>query len=343
MAVFREKTGDSRISAAQANSLMALSSGELWTFGTDALSRPTQHQQAIYALLARTRYGRQEIEGLYRSLADIAAQAHALIDIGALDLVSQIMLALPFPPQRKNLARYYQAFCLNKKGEFEAARETADQLLEEGLNPRLRSQVLLLKAASYFRSSEIDQSLRFYVEAGHFARDCDPSALITSQRMAAIIKSMHGDHDAAAADLEVLMPLACQIASHDPEAYAATLNSYAVELAELGRVEQALNVVSRVAAFPSLVPEITETIAELKSKLPTRKHSVVVIHRPEPVAALQANPNRGRKRVRTSTLVMREAERRFTSLRAPPASRVLPATILAAINPARQPAKPRAP
>ena len=348
MAVFREtKNGRNSISsAAQPNSLfMTLSSGEILTVGSNASAGQTRCQRAIYAMLTRARDARVEIESLYRFLAQIAAQASALRDVDSVDLASQIIVALPVSAQRKNIAVCDQGFCLNRKGAFEAAREIADQLLEQSLSPRLRSRSLLIKAASYFYSGAIDQSLEFYVEAGRIARECDSTALVNSLRMAAIIKSMHGDHDKAAADLESLVPLACQISSHDAEAYAATLNSYAVQLGEIGHVEQALNVVSRVAAFSSLVPQITDTIAELQSKLPTRKHSVVVIHRPtEPIAAPQAEPNPVRKPTKASTFVIREAERRFTSLRAPPASRLRFTTYnLAASNPARQPTKPRAP
>ncbi len=340
------KNGSTSRSTAQHTSslfFMTLPSDQIWMLEWDASSAQTSHKQAIYALLSRARYTREEIESLYRSLAGIAAQAHALRDIEAVELASQIMLALPVSSRAKNVARYYQAFYVKRKGDFEAARQRLDLLLDEELDPRLRARALITKGATYFDAGQIDQALPFYIEAGQLGRNCELAALVGSLHQTAIIKGMDGDHHAAVADLEALVPVARQIASRDPEEYAALMNSYAVELGEIGQVEQALNVVSRVACFSSLVPQISETIPELKSKLPTRKHSVVVIHRPEPVAALQANPNRGRKRVRTSTLVMREAERRFTSLRALPASRVLPATILAAINPARQPAKPRAP
>ena len=346
MAVFRAtKNGDSRISAPQPNSLfMALSSSELWTFGIETSARPTQRQLAIYSLLARARYARDEMESLYWSLAEIAAQAHALRDIEAVDVASRIMLALPVSPERMNVARYYQAFYLNRKGEFETARETADQLLDEGLTSRLRSRILLIKASTYSFAGEIEKSLPFYLEAGQIARNCDPSALVTSLRMGAVIKGIHGDHDEAAADLESLVADAWRMAKQDPEGYAATLNSYAVELGQMGHVEQALNVASRTAPLAFIHPEFNVTIAELRSKLPTRKHSVVVIHRPaEPIAARQAEPNRSRERVKPLAFIIREAERRFTSLRAPPACRVRLTPIVAVINPARQPTKPRAP
>ncbi len=345
MAVFREQNGIPSISAVQPSTTSSLfidlPSSEIWT---NASSGQTRCQRAISTLLARARFVREEIEYLCRSLAAIAAQAHALKDVEAVETASQIMLGLPVSTHAHKIARYYQAFCLNERREFGAAREIVDQLLDDGLSSRLRSRCLLIKGFSYYSAGQIEQSLPFYLEAGRIARDSDPTIVVGSLRMAAVIKALNGDHLEAAAELESLVPLACQIARRDPKVYSALLNSYAVELGETGRLEQALNVASHLAPFAVIHPEFNVTIAELKSKLPTRKHSVVVIHRPaEPVAAPQAKPNPARKRARQSTLVLREAERRFTSLRAPPASRVRPATIPALRNPARQPAKPRAP
>ncbi len=348
MAVFGEtqKNGRRSNTAAQPTTFsdlfMTLSSGEIWTSGSNASLGQTRCQQAIYALLARARYAREEIESLYESLAGIAAQAHALSDLEALELASQIMLGLPVSPHAKHLARYYQAVCLKRKGEFEAAQQRADLLLEEELDPRLRSLVLQTKAATYFQVGAIDQSLRFSIEAAQFARDCDATSLVESLRAVAVIKSIHGDHHQALADLEGLLPIGCQISRYEAKAYSALLNSYAVELGETGQVEQALKVVSRVASFASLVPEISDTIPDLQSKLPTRKHSVVVIHRrEEPLAAPQANKNQEAKRLTPLACAIRKTQRRFRSDRALSSPSVT--TSITVRNPAREPTKPRAP
>ena len=350
MAVLCEtKAGNSRIDATQLSTtsgfLMSLSSGEIWTLGLNASAGPTRCQRAIHSLLARARYATEDVESVYGSLAGIAARAHALRDVEAVEIASEIMLGLPVSTHAKNIAHYYQAFCLNERREFDAARETADQLLEEGLSSRLRSRVLLIKGFSYSCAGQIEQSLPFYLEAGRTARNSDIAASLRSIRNVAVIKSIHGDHDEAAADLESLLPLAWRISRHDPEAYAATLNSYAVELAELGHVEQALNVVSRVRAFSSVVPEISETITELKSKLPTRKRSVVVIHRPtESLAARRANPNPANHHSGALVAwIISTAARGLTSYRALPAPSVRFGATITARNPAREPTKPRAP
>ncbi len=350
MAVFGEtqKNGRRSNTAAQRTTFsdlfMTLSSGEIWTSGSNASSGQTRCQQAIYTLLARARYAREEIESLYGSLAGIAAQAHAMRDMDALELASEIMLGLPVSPGTKHLARHYQAVCTNRKGEFEAAREIADRLLEEELDPQLRSRVLQTKAATHLQVGDIDQSLLFFIEAASFARDCDATSLVESLRAVAVIKSFHGDHHQALADLECLLPIGCQISRYDPKAHSALLNSYAVELGETGQVEQALKVVSRVASFASLVPEISDTIPDLQSKLPTRKRSVVVIHRPaEALAAPQSNPRQDRKHATPLGCLIRKTQRRSRSYQALPASSVRFATTITARNPSREPTKPRAP
>lgn len=344
MAVFREtQNGSTSITVTQPNSLFMTIPSNGWTLGSDASSGQTYHRQVICAMLARAQYAREKIESLYRSLAGIAAQALALRDLEALELASEIMLGLPVSSHAKNIARYYQAFLTNENGEFETARERLDQLLEQELDPRLRSRALLTKAATYFDAGEIDRSLSFYVEAGQVARDYDSVSLVESLRQIAIIKSIHGDHHRALADLESLLPIVCRISRHDPQAYCALLNSLAVELGEVGQTDQALNLVSRVAAFSSVVPEINETIVELQSKRPTRKHSVVVIHRPTEPLIAQAKPNLKAIRATPFAFAISEADRCFTSYRAPPAAGVRLTKAISVSNPARQPAKARAP
>lgn len=350
MAIFREtQNGSPRITsivAAQQSSLfITLPSNQIWTSESHVSAGHTRCQRAVYELLARARLAHEEIESLCRSLLAVAAQAHALRDVEAVDMASQTVLGLSASDHAKKIARYYQAFCLSERREFATAREIVDHLLDERLSSQLRSRCLLIKGFTYFCAGQIDESLPFYLEAARAARNSDIAALLRAARHIAVIKSIHGDHYQASADLEALIPLACQIARNDPQAYSATLNSYAVELGEIGQVEQALNVVLRIAPFSIIHPEFNETIAELREKLPTRKHSVVVIHIPsEPATASQTAANRTTKRARLSTFIIREAERRFTSFRAPPLQRRRPIpSNLALLNPARQPAKPRAP
>ncbi|PYP83663.1 MAG: hypothetical protein DMF61_22600 [Blastocatellia bacterium AA13] len=347
MELFRDtQNGSTSISAAQHSSLfISLTSGENLKLGKDVRLESSRCQQAVVALLVNAQRIRVETETLYWSLAKVAAQARALADIETLELVSQIILGLPVSERAKSLALHYQAFCLHSKGRFVEAHNLLDNLLEKDLDPRLRARAVGNKAAAYFSAGEVDRSLQLHVKAGQLARDCDPVSLLTALQTVALIKSIHGDHRQSLADLESLVPFAFQVSRYDPRAFALVLNSYAVELGEMDHVEQALNVASRLKPFAFIHPEFNDTIAELESKLPARKHSVVVIQRAaEPVAALKTVSNPARKRRRQSTFIIREAERRFTSFRAPPPQRgrLIPSN-LAVINPARQPAKPRAP
>jgi hypothetical protein len=255
------------------------------------------------------------------------------------------MLGLPVSPRAKNIARYYKAFCIKRDGQFEAARERLDQLLEDELDPRLRSRALLTKAATYFDSGEVDQSLPFYVEASLVAYNCEVATLIESLRMVAVIKSAHGDHRNALADLESLLPIVFRISRHQPTPYCAVLNSLAVEFGEVGQVEQALQIVSTVAAFSPLVPEIKETIAELEGKRATKNRSVIVIHRNSEVTA-QPHTTQCLKQNRAIPfwLKLHRLCSRSASYRPPPALYVSHVFITPIpIDPIRGPKKPRAP
>ena len=114
MTVFQEKNGSRSINAPPANSrFITLPSGEIWTLESTASLGQTRCQRAIYTLLARARYEREEIESLYRSLAGIAAQAHALRDVDASEPANPIMLRLPVSSQPENVARHYEDFSIS--------------------------------------------------------------------------------------------------------------------------------------------------------------------------------------------------------------------------------------
>ena len=82
------------------------------------------------------------------------------------------------------------------------------------------------------------------------------------------------------------MPLAHLIGKRGHPSYFAFLNSYALELSEGGRNEEARQVGSVVAASPfvSRYPEWQETLAEIESKRKRRSFIAVASgHKPKPI------------------------------------------------------------
>ncbi len=60
--------------------------------------------------------------------------------------------------------------------------------------------------------------------------------------MTAVINSLEGNHQDAVGMLEKLFPVAHAMRSSQPSIYYDYLNSYAVELCEVGRLEEAKNI-----------------------------------------------------------------------------------------------------
>jgi tetratricopeptide (TPR) repeat protein len=86
---------------------------------------------------------------------------------------------------------------------------------------------------------------------------------IESLRGIAVIKAKAGDHKASLKDLETILPLARHA---EPLVYHDCLNSLAVELGEVGRLEEARNICKVVLASPYAIayPEWRETAEELR-------------------------------------------------------------------------------
>jgi hypothetical protein len=95
-------------------------------------------------------------------------------------------------------------------------------------------------------------------------------------RASAVVKAKEGYHKQALKDLETLLPL---IRYADTVGYYVYLNSYAVELAEVGRIEEAQNVCQIVLASPYVFayPEYRETGAEIARRGYKSRSSVPII------------------------------------------------------------------
>ncbi len=184
--------------------------------------------------------------------------------------VSQILVSLPFPQQYEAVGRYYQAVCTQNLGRGDV--QHASSLLErvaENAPTRYRVRALISLGANSYRQSENRSALSLYYEASRFALSdgvYDPYATITAQRMVGVINGLEGNHRGAVGLLENLFPLAHAMRSVRPHVYYDFMNSFAVELCEAGRLEEAKNVSQIVLASPlaHAYPEWRETREEIE-------------------------------------------------------------------------------
>ena len=119
--------------------------------------------------------------------------------------------------------------------------------------------------------------------------DCDLLTLAESQQMIAVIRSIHGDHKQALDDLEQLLPLVRVISKHYPSVYYQFLNSFAVELGEIGRINEAQSVcqITLASPFAQAYPQWLETRDELEAKRTAATPSIVAVS-----AALEPAPSK---------------------------------------------------
>jgi AraC-like DNA-binding protein len=194
------------------------------------------------------------------------------------DIQSQHEIALllqSFGYPFNQVGKYYESIYLYRSGQFEKARSLLE-CVAESAPPRYRSKALLSLAGVEERIGRFEESLRFRLQVS----SCDdPITLLEAQYSMAARRGIEGEHRAAIRDLERFMPFAHIIGKSGHPAYITFLNSYAVELAESNRMQEAEQVAGVIGASPFIgrYPEWQETIAEIAAKR-KRSASVAVPH-----------------------------------------------------------------
>ena len=254
----------------------------------DTSAQGSYYQRLACFLSYRCIYTIDNYESLGRQLADIAHHAYLIRQEDLVEQASQMMLALPISRELKRVAQYYQARRTMRKGNIDSARKLLEGVIAEA-TPRYRARALLTIGATYYERGEIDSTLPFYIAAGKAATDCDLLTLAESQQMIAVVRSLHGDHKQALDDLERLFPLIRYISKHYPTAYYNFLNSFAIELSEVGRIDEARRVcqITLASPFSAAYPNWLETRNELEAKRTSATPSIVAVS-----AALEPAPSR---------------------------------------------------
>jgi tetratricopeptide (TPR) repeat protein len=257
----------------------------------DALSQPNYYRQLICASLARSTYTSGGFQVLGQQLTAVARHAYLAKQMNAVEQASQVMLALPISNQLESIGRYYQALCRWQQGDTDSARQF-ERAAEEA-PPQYRARALQALGLTYHKRGEPDAALPFYLAAGKASANCDLLTLAESQWMTAEVRSIHGDHKQALAELERLFPLVSAVAKYYPAAYYDFLNSLAVELGKVGRISEAEAACAITLASPlaALHPNWRETRDEIAAKRVSATPSVVAVKRvPEPAPSTQTKP-----------------------------------------------------
>ncbi|MCI0485154.1 MAG: hypothetical protein L0229_00865 [Blastocatellia bacterium] len=222
-------------------------------------------------------------------LVAIAEQSYTFRRMDTVEQSSNSLLALPLPERYRNIGRYYQALCVKRHGRVDEAQMLLEGVAESA--PLLyKAKAMMSMGTMFWRSGDCRSAWPLYSEALRAASDksChDPLTLLQTHRGIAVLKSIDGDHRGALADLESMFPLVHTVGKSHPHLYYDYLNSLAVELSEVGRIEEAQNASRIVLASPfaPAYPEWRETGEELALKSRSASRSLVAFTPESPGAS----------------------------------------------------------
>lgn len=202
-----------------------------------------------------------------RSLLQLARHAHANRRFDLLESVCDSITALLPDTPFARTARYHKAHCLRIKGNPEQARVLLSQSIE--LAPaEFKARALLTFAGTFFDTGETRELAAFSAEALNASRGRDILSEAQAVRNLAIANAVEGNHEAALNTLERLLPTMRIIGAFYPVDLLSHLNSLAIELGEVGRVDEANKVIDYILGTPyaDRQPEWHNTKLELATK-----------------------------------------------------------------------------
>jgi tetratricopeptide (TPR) repeat protein len=210
-----------------------------------------------------------EREQLYQ-LIQKAESCYCLKDKGQYDLG---LILKSFPPPFDLIGDYYQAFYLYRQGHRETAIEKLTTVREQGM-PYYQAKSLLTFGAIHQVEGDVDEAMKVRLAASK-------SEILSITLDAAIgitaLLGGQGKHDKAVEYLESVLPHASKLG--DVPLQYDLYNSYATELAEIGKIEQAQKVIKPVllSRYTPYYPNWPETAKEIQEK--SSRRSMVTFNR----------------------------------------------------------------
>jgi tetratricopeptide (TPR) repeat protein len=182
--------------------------------------------------------------------------AHAFRQTEQVRELARILINIPIK-EYQLIAQYYLVWCKCREYEYPAA--TLESIIEQ--TQTYKTKALFSRGAIEWYKGKNETALYFYKEALRTSPTI--SEHIDLSRTIAVLKATEGFHKSAMRDLENLEPL---IRYAEPRLYYDFLNSYAIELAEAGRKQEARNISRIVLASPfaPAYPEWQDTAEDLK-------------------------------------------------------------------------------
>jgi tetratricopeptide (TPR) repeat protein len=184
--------------------------------------------------------------------------------------IAQILSNLPIKSYQA-IGHYYLAVSYNRCGNGDLEKAKGLLTFAADTAPlHYRAKAMLSLAAVSAHLKKPDAALYYFTETLKTSKDISTSLI--AYHGIVVHKSREGYHKQALADLESILPVIKYAPAH---IYFDLLNSYAVELGEVGRKDEARNIMRVVMASPLAVayPMWRETAEDLK---PSRRSMVTV-------------------------------------------------------------------
>jgi len=197
-------------------------------------------------------------EALGKRILNQIKAAHAFRQTEQIKELARILINIPIK-EYQLIAQYYLVWC--KCREYQYPTLTLERIIEQ--TQTYKTQVLFSRAAIEGFHGDIATAIYFYTEA--LKTSPNVSEYVDLVRSIAVLKATEGFHKSALRDLENLVPL---IKHAEPRLYFDFLNSYAFELNEAGRMDEAENVsrITIASPFAPYYPEWQATYSEIRSK-----------------------------------------------------------------------------
>gem|GEM_PF-3789286 len=240
-------------------------------------SRQGEFYQQLAQALIKSFHTKEVIIGFGQRLAAFAQHAYTFRQMDNVEQASKILMNLPIAEYR-NIGLYYYALAIKRRGQTTQAEALLERVADNA-PIRYRGQALLSLGAFTIAKGDLKSAIPFYTESVQVASKKDLLTTVQTLKMVAVVKGMDGNHRGAVADLERLLPVVRAVSVYHPQFLYDYFNSLAVELGEVGRLEEAQNI-SRIAlASPFIIayPEWRETSNDIERKGYRQSRSFVPI------------------------------------------------------------------
>jgi hypothetical protein len=236
--------------------------------------------QIFLTRLAHAANSQQLYSELAGRLIRSSEHAYSLRDTDALEEVSLLLMSLPIAGARQ-IGLYYHGLAAKRSGQTDRAYALLLQVADNAPSS-YRARAIQSLGMIHQDSGQLDDALRFQLEALRAASSRDGRDLLTI--LMAHLEISHaysdkGDHKGALAILENVSPLVHAVAKNHPLYFYGFHNELSIELAELGRIDeaQAALAIALGSPYAHAYPEWSETRDEIEARRASATPSIVAV------------------------------------------------------------------